>query len=136
LVRLTHCFFNYAYEVGYTKGFLDTGRAGSTERRRGLFVCDIAGDKNQFAGKRWTVGRDPGINLRSINAAGRPHIRNHAMKLAARKKFERASTRVATHNRVPIALKGGANKNHDGGLVLNQKHGRACRFRSSVRHFG
>src|SRR4030088_151183 len=131
-----HGLLDHSNEVMNAERFFHTGRSGAAQRGSGFLVGDIAGDKNQAGSQLGAMSGNPGIYLGAIDASGRAHVGDDAMKIAVRQQSQCIGAGFGRNNRVSVAFENGAYQSHDGRFVFDQKHSRISGFSSSLGHFG
>jgi hypothetical protein len=75
---------------------------------------------------------DPGIDLGAIDASGRAHVGDDAVKIAVLEQAQGFGARFGGNDGVTVALENGTHQCHDGRFVFNQKHRRTGGFSSCL----
>src|SRR4029077_6818863 len=100
----------------------------------GLFVGNIPSDEDNAGRQFRTVPNDPGVDVSAIHAPRSAHIGNHAKEFSALEQAQAFGSGLSADDGVAVALQGGTNISHDGGLVLNQQHWQGDGFGSRECH--
>src|ERR1700680_1711802 len=104
----------------YAERFFDAGSASLAQGCDGLFVGDIAGDKDNSSRQLGTVPRHPGMDIGPVYSAWGTHIGYHSQEFSRLQQPQSFGAGLGAHDRVAAALQSGSDVSHHTGFVLDQ----------------